>query len=78
MTQPPTPSKRTGNPMQALTLALMRCYLTLAAPRSRDERGDVPGWVLVTVMTVGLVVVIWEVAEGELRGMLRSALNSVS
>ena len=28
----------------------------------RDERGDVPGWVLVTVMTAGLVTVLWGVA----------------
>jgi hypothetical protein len=27
--------------------------------KSRDERGDVPGWVLVTVMTAGLVVAVW-------------------
>jgi hypothetical protein len=27
-----------------------------------DERGDVPGWVLVTLMTAGLVVLIWAVA----------------
>lgn len=43
----------------------------------RDERGDVPGWVLVTVMTAGLVTVIWGVAEDQLRSMLTSALNSV-
>jgi hypothetical protein len=43
----------------------------------RDERGDVPGWVLVTVMTAGLVMVIWGVAENQLRSMLTSALNSV-
>ena len=24
-----------------------------------DERGDVPGWVLITLMTAGLVVAIW-------------------
>ena len=24
-----------------------------------DERGDVPGWVLVTLMTAGLVVALW-------------------
>ena len=29
-----------------------------ALPRPRDERGDVPGWVLITVMTAGLVAVI--------------------
>ena len=39
-------------------------------PRERDERGDVPGWVLVTVMTAGLVMVIWGVAEDQLRSML--------
>lgn len=43
----------------------------------RDERGDVPGWVLVTIMTAGLVVVIFGVAEDELKQMLRTALNSV-
>lgn len=43
----------------------------------RDERGDVPGWVLVTVMSAGLVMVIWGVAEDQLRSMLTSALNSV-
>ena len=26
--------------------------------RLRDERGDVPGWVLITLMTAGLVIVI--------------------
>jgi hypothetical protein len=45
--------------------------------RRTDERGDVPGWVLVTVMTAGLVAVIWGVAEDQLRSMLTSALNSV-
>jgi hypothetical protein len=45
--------------------------------RRRTERGDVPGWVLVTVMTAGLVMVIWGVAQGQLTGMLTDALNSV-
>ncbi len=43
----------------------------------RDERGDVPGWVLVTVMTAGLVTVIWGVADDQLRSMLSAALSSV-
>jgi hypothetical protein len=45
--------------------------------RRRDERGDVPGWVLVTVMTVTIVTAIWGIAKPELVGMLRTALNSV-
>jgi hypothetical protein len=27
--------------------------------RLADDRGDVPGWVLITLMTAGLVIVIW-------------------
>ena len=46
--------------------------------RPRDERGDVPGWVLVTVMTAGLVAALWAVAGPELERLLRQALNSVA
>ncbi len=46
--------------------------------KSRDERGDIPGWVLVTVMTAGLVVAVWSVADGQLKTVLTSALRSVS
>ena len=63
--------------MQHLNSALTRLWLELAAPRVRDERGDVPGWVLVTVMTAGMVMVIWGVAESQLRSMLTNALSKV-
>ncbi len=43
----------------------------------RDERGDVPGWVLVTVMTAGLVAALWAIAGPQLSQMLRDALSSV-
>lgn len=46
--------------------------------RSRDERGDVPGWVLITVMTAGLVSALWAVAGDALSQMLTDALRSVS
>ena len=46
--------------------------------KSRDGHGDVPGWVLVTVMTAGLVVAVWSVADGQLKSVLTSALRSVS
>jgi hypothetical protein len=45
---------------------------------STDDRGDVPGWVLVTVMTAGLVTAIWLVADGQLTSVLDRALSSVS
>lgn len=41
------------------------------------ERGDVPGWVLITLMTAGLVVVIWAVAGPALSGVFESAINRV-
>jgi hypothetical protein len=59
-----------------MVLLLMLC---LRGPhlRRRDERGDVPGWVLITVMTAGLVAALWAVAGPQLSGMLRDALSSV-
>lgn len=41
------------------------------------DRGDVPGWVLVTVMTAGLVVALWTIADGQLKAILGNALRSV-
>ena len=58
--------------MTALTSLLLR-VLT----RPRDERGDVPGWVLVTVMIAGLVGALYSLAKPQLSQMLTSALNSV-
>ncbi len=43
----------------------------------RLERGDVPGWVLITVMTAGLVAALWAIAGDALSSMLRDALASV-
>jgi hypothetical protein len=43
-----------------------------------DERGDVPGWVLITLMTAGLVVVIWALAGPALAGLFERAIESVS
>jgi hypothetical protein len=44
----------------------------------RDERGDVPGWVLVTIMTAGLVTMLWRFAGPQLQQMLSNALAQVS
>jgi hypothetical protein len=63
--------------MEALVTTMTRFVLALTTPPPRDERGDVPGWVLVTVMTAGLVMVIWGVAEDQLRSMLSAALSKV-
>lgn len=67
------------NPLHLLALTLAGALpLSLDRPgRSRDERGDVPGWVLVTVMTAGLVAALTTVAQDELAALLRRALNQV-
>lgn len=46
--------------------------------RVQDDRGDVPGWVLVAVMTAGLVTAIWMVADSQLTSILTRAIESVS
>lgn len=43
-----------------------------------DDRGDVPGWVLVSVMTAGLTTAVWLVADGQLTGILDRAMSAVS
>ena len=63
--------------MEHLTLAMARIYLTVVTPRQRDERGDVPGWVMITVMTAGLVVGITAIAGPALQDMVSSALSKV-
>jgi len=40
-----------------------------------DDRGDVPGWVLVTLMTAGIVMALWIVAEPKLSSLLSNALD---
>jgi hypothetical protein len=46
--------------------------------RLRDDRGDVPGWVMVCVMTAILVVAILGVFEPEIKGALSGVIDSVS
>ena len=66
--------------MDDLSRGLTRAWLALAtwvSPRERDERGDVPGWVMITVMTAGLVVGITAIAGPALQDMVSSALAKV-
>ena len=43
-----------------------------------DERGDVPGWVLVVLMTTGLVTAIWTIAAPRLSAILRNSLDAMN
>jgi len=44
----------------------------------RHERGDVPGWVLITLMTAGLVIVIWAIAAPALSNVFQQAIDRVT
>ena len=72
-----------------MSLLLTKVFLALVAsvtsvasvvqPRpAAKERGDVPGWVLITVMTAGLVVMLQLLAGEQLKAMLERALDSVT
>jgi F0F1-type ATP synthase membrane subunit b/b' len=43
----------------------------------KADQGDVPGWVLITLMTAGLVVVIWAFAAPALQGVFDEAMDRV-
>ena len=61
-----------------LSTLVIRLQARLLAAQSEPERGDIPGWVLITIMTAGLVTLIWGVANTELKRTLQTALNSVT
>jgi hypothetical protein len=44
----------------------------------RRADGDVPGWVLITLMTAGLVIVLWAIAGPALGQIFQSALDRVT
>ena len=55
----------------AVTAAVSR---RIAGP---PDRGDVPGWVLITIMTAGLVTALWAIAGPQLGQLFSDAISSV-
>lgn len=56
----------------------IRHRLRRAFDLAADERGDVPGWVLITLMTAGLVIIIWSLAGPALSSVFEQAIQRVS
>lgn len=56
----------------------LRTGATSLRYRALEERGDVPGWVLVTLMTAGLVVALWTVAGPALTQVFTDAISKVT
>jgi hypothetical protein len=57
--------------------ALVITFLATPARRARDERGDVPGWVMVTVMTATIIAVLLPFVREELKVLLQHAFSIV-
>jgi len=55
----------------------MKRILRAVRLRWHEDAGDVPGWVLVAVMTAGLVTALWLVADEQLAALLSRAIESV-
>lgn len=64
------------SPSLFATLLVLRTRNSLLKA-AQDERGDIPAWVMITVMTAGIVVALWAVAKDSLKTMLTDALDSV-
>jgi hypothetical protein len=60
------------------TVLFMKSLIAQRAQPLRDDRGDVPGWVLITLMTAGLVILIWALAGPALQGVFQQAIDRVT
>lgn len=60
------------------TMLTMKRVRKVLSERVRDDRGDVPGWVLITIMTAGLVILLWAAAGPALSSVFEQAIERVS
>jgi len=63
--------------LTATVLGLLHGFVDRNERPEHRERGDVPGWVLITLMTAGLVTALWTLAGPQLEGLFTEAINSV-
>jgi hypothetical protein len=64
-----------------ITLSLIKLNIYLKSRLNQSlqgkSRGDVPGWVLVVLMTTALVTGIWSIAAPKLTTILRNSLDAM-
>jgi hypothetical protein len=74
--------ERVNRELVSVYLVLVRKVEQFKATRFfqalKDQRGDVPGWVLVVLMTTGLVTAIWTIAAPRLTAILRNSLDAMN
>lgn len=74
------------NPIQSFTASATASIVGVAhvvlgrlqRSATDKERGDVPGWVLITLMTAGLVTILWTLAAAQLQALFTAAMNTVT
>ena len=59
-----------------LTAWMLASYGRLRGRES--DRGDVPGWVMVTIMTAGLVVIVFAAFKAEISDAISGAIRKVT
>ncbi|WP_435415339.1 hypothetical protein [Ruicaihuangia caeni] len=57
---------------------MVKRWMRRVGARLLSERGDVPGWVLICLMTAGLVIVIWAIAGPALGNVFEQAIERVT
>ena len=67
-----------GNAREKFTIVEKFRIHTIKENDDDKERGDVPGWVLVVLMTTGLVTAIWTIAAPRLSTILRNSLDAMN
>lgn len=67
---PATPAEATARPVAGR----VRRALDTLRHRAASDRGDVPGWVLITLMTAGIVVALWAVASDQIVQIFTNAM----
>jgi hypothetical protein len=61
-----------------LVLLLLTAGTALLGPPEDRERGDVPGWVMITLMSAVLVAALLAIAGPALEGLFNQAIDQVS
>ncbi|MEO6713887.1 MAG: hypothetical protein ABIM89_10710 [Mycobacteriales bacterium] len=57
---------------------LLPLVVRLQIRKDERERGDIPGWVMITLMTVAIATAIWTLVSDELMDTLKGVLENVT
>lgn len=57
---------------------LLPLIVRMQIAEGERERGDVPGWVMITLMTVAVATAIWALVNGKFMSAITDALDAVT